>query len=128
LWMLEREEIAGARASKRRESPAASYWSSDVECKASLTYVGLRRAEVDRLNKIAVSDQGTIEGLTQFLTQSLDARPQITEDKSIRGTQDLKEGFALHCFRTVRNLLILKRRDAGAVDQARLEIGSLHAC
>ena len=97
LWMLEREEIAGARASKRRESPAASYWSSDVECKASLTYVGLRRAEVDRLNKIAVSDQGTIEGLTQFLTQSLDARPQITEDKSIRGTQDLKEGFALHC-------------------------------
>lgn len=59
--MLEREEIAGARASKRRESPAASYWSSDVECKASLTYVGLRRAEVDRLNKIAVSDQGTLD-------------------------------------------------------------------
>jgi hypothetical protein len=51
-----------------------------------------------RLNRIAASDLATLEGLTQFLTQSLDASPQIAEDKSVCGTQDLKEGFALHCF------------------------------
>jgi hypothetical protein len=48
-----------------------------------------------KLSDIPVSDHGTLEGLTQFLTQFLDAGPQIAEDKSIRGTQDLKEGFAL---------------------------------
>src|SRR5215831_10653680 len=37
------------------------------------------------------------------------------------GPQDLKEGFALHCFGTARNSLILKRRDVGVVDRARLE-------
>ena len=126
--MLEREEITGARASKRRESPAASYWSSDVERKPSLTHVGLRRAEVDRLNKIAVSDQGTLEGLTQFLTQSRDARPQIAEDKSICGTAGFEGGFCATLFQSVRNSLILKRRDVRVVEGARLEIGSLHAC
>ena len=60
--MFEREESLPVR----RESPAASYWSSDVERKPSSSHVGLRRAEVDRLNKIAVSDQGTLEGLTQI--------------------------------------------------------------
>jgi len=84
-------------------------------------------ARRSRLNEIAVSDQGTYKGLTQFLTQSLDVSPQIAEDKSICGTAGFEGGFCAALFQTVRNLLILKRRDAGAVDQARLEIGSLHA-
>src|SRR5215510_15021820 len=62
-----------------------------------------------------------IEGLTQFLTQSPDASPQIAEDKSICGTAGFEGGFCATLFRAVRNSLILKRRDAGAVDQARLE-------
>jgi len=76
---------------------------------------------VGRLNEIAVSDQATLEGLTQFLTQFFDGRPQIAEDKSIPGPQDLKERFALHCSKVARNSLILKRRDGGVVDRARLE-------
>jgi hypothetical protein len=42
--------------------------------------------------------------------------------KRTRGT-----GVCDNLFETVRNLLILKRRDAGAVDQARLEIDSARA-
>ena len=42
--------------------------------------------------------------------------------------QDLKEGSCATLFQTVRKSLILKRRDAGAVDQARLEIDSARAC
>jgi len=49
------------------------------------------------LNEIAVSDQATLEGLTQFLTQSLDACPQIAEENQFAERSDLKEGFALHC-------------------------------
>jgi len=37
-------------------------------------------------------------------------------------------GFCAFLFQTVRKLLNLKRRDAGAVDQARLEIDSRRAC
>src|SRR5262245_17590265 len=52
-------------------------------------------ARRSRLSEIAVSDQATLEGLTQFLTQSPGACLQIAEGKSIRGPQDLKERFAL---------------------------------
>ena len=42
---------------------------------------------------------------------------------------DMREGgFCAILFQTVRNSLILKRRDGGVVDRARLEIDSVRAC
>ena len=59
------------------------------------------------LNEIAVSDPTTLEGLTQCLTQSLDACPQIAEDKSICGTARFEGGFCATLFKAARNSLIL---------------------
>src|SRR5215471_3370373 len=66
-----------------------------------------RRLCIYQLNEIAVSDRATLRGLTQFLTQSLDASPQIGEDKSICGTARFEGGFCATLFRTARNSLIL---------------------
>ena len=65
-----------------------------------------------------------IEGLTQFLTQSPDASPQIAEDKSICGTAGFEGGFCATLFRTARKSLILKRRDVRVVEGACLESGA----
>src|SRR5262245_9071056 len=59
-------------------------------------------ARRSRLNEIAVSDRVTLRGLTQFLTQSLDARPQTAEDKSICGAARFEGGFCATLLRTVR--------------------------
>src|SRR5215510_8114602 len=80
-----------------------------------------RARSSSRLIEIAVSDRARLEGLTQFLTQSFDACPQIAEDKSTCGTAGFEGGFCATLFRTGRNSLILKRRDVGVVDRARLE-------
>ena len=67
------------------------------------------------------SDRASLRGLTQFLTQFIDARPQIAEGKPIRATSGFKGGFCATLFRAFRKSLILKRRDGGVVDRARLE-------
>ena len=58
-------------------------------------------------NKIAVSDRGTLRGLTQFLRCSVSACPQTVECKSHRGTGRIEGGFCATLFQTVRKSLIL---------------------
>ncbi len=49
------------------------------------------------------------------------ACPQTAEYKSYRGTLGFEGAFCDNLFRAVRKSLILKRRDVGVVDRARLE-------
>jgi hypothetical protein len=74
-----------------------------------------------RLNQIAVSDRGRFEGLTQFpflVATRVSARIETTG----HAESDMREGgFCAILFLTARNSLILKRRDVGVVDRARLE-------
>jgi hypothetical protein len=70
---------------------------------------------------ITVSDRTTVRGLTQFPRLSIQARSQTVEYKPHRETVGFEGGFCDKLLRTARKPLILKRRDAGAVDQARLE-------
>ena len=60
-----------------------------------------------QLNEIAVSDRGTLRGLTQFPRRSVSARPQIAEYKSHRGTVRFEGGFCATLFQTARKSLIL---------------------
>ncbi|OLC38842.1 MAG: hypothetical protein AUH75_10330 [Gemmatimonadetes bacterium 13_1_40CM_4_65_7] len=69
----------------------------------------------------AVSDRGTSRGLTQFLRQSVWRRPQIAEYKRHLETLGFEGAFWDNQNQTARNSLILKRRDVGVVDRARLE-------
>jgi hypothetical protein len=73
------------------------------------------------LEQIALSDPRTLGGLTQF---RLLARRVGQETIGTTGyaESDMREGgFCARLSRTVRNSLILKRRDGGVVDRARLE-------
>jgi hypothetical protein len=58
-------------------------------------------------NGIAVSDRGTLRGLTQFLRCSVSACPQTVECKSHRGTGRIEGGFCDRLFQAARKLLIL---------------------
>jgi hypothetical protein len=78
--------------------------------------------------QIHVTDRRPLRGLTQFPNRIDPALPQSAEDKPHCGTLVFEGGFCATLFRTAREPLILKRRDAGAVDQARLEIDSVRAC
>ena len=81
-----------------------------------------------RLNQIAVSDPARLEGLTQFPFSSRHAHQQ-TIGTTGHIESDMREGgFCGILFQTARKPLILKRRDVGVVDRARLEIDSAHAC
>jgi hypothetical protein len=74
-----------------------------------------------KLNECAVSDRTSLEGLPRFSQRTLWARLQTTEYKRHGRTAGFEGGFCPTLFRTVRNSLILKRRDVGVVDRARLE-------
>jgi len=76
----------------------------------------------------AASDRPTLRGLTQFPRRPICASPQIAEYKPHPGKLGFESAFCDNQIRIRRKSLILKRRDAGAVDQARLEIDSAHAC
>jgi hypothetical protein len=71
--------------------------------------------------------RGELRGLTQFLRESIQARSQTAEYEPHRERVGFEGGFCDKLLRTARKPLILKRRDAGAVDQARLEIETGHA-
>ena len=71
--------------------------------------------------RIAVSEIGTLGGLTQFPGLADLASVELVESKQDQQERTRRTGVCDNLFETVRNLLILKRRDAGAVDQARLE-------
>ena len=58
-------------------------------------------------SEIAVSDRGTLGGLTQFLRRSVVLAPQIAEYKRHRGTVRFEGGFCATLFQTVRKSLIL---------------------
>ena len=73
------------------------------------------------LNKIAVSDPRRLEGLTQFQLLPRRACPQRIGTIG-NAESDMREGgFCAILFQTVRNSLILKRRDVRVVEGARLE-------
>ena len=74
--------------------------------------------------RIAVSEIGTLGGLTQFPGLADLASVELVESKQDQQERTRRTGVCDNLFETVRNLLILKRRDAGAVDQARLESDS----
>jgi hypothetical protein len=57
--------------------------------------------------QIAVSDRGTLRGLTQFLRRSVSACPQTPECKSHRGTALFEGGFCDRLFQAARKPLIL---------------------
>src|SRR5262249_55053930 len=71
--------------------------------------------------QIAVSDRTTLEGLTQLdLTRSHASPQPIGSTRNVR--PDIREGgFCATLVRAARNSLILRRRDVGVVDRARLE-------
>ena len=71
--------------------------------------------------RIAVSEVGTLGGLTQFPGLADLASVELVESKQDQQERTRRTGVCDNLFESVRNLLILKRRDAGAVDQARLE-------
>jgi hypothetical protein len=78
--------------------------------------------------KIAVSDPTTLRGLTQFLDSSSDASLQMVA-RTGHAKSDMREGgFCAILIQAARKSLILKRRDGGVVDRARLEIHSARAC
>jgi hypothetical protein len=74
--------------------------------------------------KIAVSDRGSLRGLTQFRRLARLASVEPAECERDLRKRTRHTGVCDNLFEIVRNLLILKRRDAGAVDQARLESNS----
>ena len=74
--------------------------------------------------KNAVSDRGTLGGLTQFSRLASLASVEPAESKRDLRKRTRGTGVCDNLFEPARNLLILKRRDAGAVDQARLESDS----
>src|SRR3954447_612120 len=74
-----------------------------------------------RLTQIAVSDRATLEGLTQFGFSSRRAYLQ-TIGTTGHAESDMREGrFCAILFQAARKSLILKWRDVGVVDRARLE-------
>ena len=74
-----------------------------------------------QLNEIAVSDRPTLEGLTQFPFASTGAWQQTLGTVG-HVRSNVREGrFCATLFQTACNSLILKRRDGGVVDRARLE-------
>src|SRR4051812_21200501 len=74
-----------------------------------------------RLNQIAVSDRATLERLTQFGFSSRRAYLQ-TIGTTGHAESDMREGrFCAILFQAARKSLILKWRDVGVVDRARLE-------
>jgi len=66
-------------------------------------------------------DRTTLRGLTQFPRGSVSGVPQSVEFKSHRATVRFEGGFCATLFQAARKPLILKRRDVGVVDRARLE-------
>ncbi len=72
-------------------------------------------------SEIAVSDRGTLRGLTQFRADRSYLLSQLAEYKPHPGTLGFEGGFCDNQIRTARKSLILKRRDVGVVDRARLE-------
>src|SRR5439155_2399896 len=72
--------------------------------------------------KNAISARCTLRGLTQFPRRWFLARPQTAEYKSSRRTVGFEGAFCDNQIQTARKSLILKRRDVGVVDRARLEI------
>jgi hypothetical protein len=71
---------------------------------------------------IAVRDRTTLRGLTQFPRRSSQAGLQTAEYKRHQGTLGFEGPFCDNQIQAARNSLILKRRDVGVVDRARLEI------
>jgi hypothetical protein len=74
-----------------------------------------------QLSDIPVSDRGTLEGLTQFrFVPPRVCRQAIGTTRHLRS--NMREGrFCATLFKAARKSLILKRRDVGVVDRARLE-------
>jgi hypothetical protein len=68
-----------------------------------------------------VTDRVTLRGLTQFISILRVRRRQTAEYKRDRTQRTHVTGVCDNQCATTRKLLILKLRDAGAVDQARLE-------
>src|SRR5882757_5039499 len=73
------------------------------------------------LDDWTVIDRTTLRGLTQFPRGSVSGVPQSVEFKSHRATVRFKGGSCATLFQAARKPLILKRRDVGVVDRARLE-------
>jgi hypothetical protein len=72
--------------------------------------------------QIAVSDRGSLRGLTQFARSTSVALFEPAESKWVLREAPARHRRVRKSFRVGCNSFILKRRDAGAVDQARLEI------
>ena len=83
--------------------------------------LGGPRTSSTHLGKIAVSDRGTLEGLTQSPRTTILHWRQPAEFKQHRGVVWEFIGVCATLFETARKSLILKRRDVRVVEGARLE-------
>src|SRR6266516_2746649 len=87
----------------------------------SVPFDGVKLCLPACLSKIAVSDRRTLKGLTQFPTTGPFPRSQLADSLRDGGRGRFEGGFCATLFQTVRNFLILKRRDVRVVEGARLE-------
>ena len=70
---------------------------------------------------MVASDRETLRGLTQFSTATVGRACKSLNTRPIEQQRNLKGGLWDKLFQTARKLLILKWRDVGVVDRARLE-------
>jgi hypothetical protein len=123
---MTRPRVRGGPTDRDRRQTELDVIVDDVRL-ASWNDGCVRRGATPRLQSCGnlddwtVIDRTTLRGLTQFPRGSVSDVPQNVEFKSHRATVRFKGGFCATLFQAARKPLILKRRDVGVVDRARLE-------